>query len=123
MPKLHIPALKEGITLAEDWKFDLHIETRNTSLIALVLGREPTGTEMWGRFNPSSRAYEGKLDGPFRFSLPAGTELIVDRIYIRQGAKDFDSVTFRVKSSPDERTKKARFWVTLDDANKIEMTS
>jgi len=65
-------------------------------------------------------------------TLAAGTELVVERIYIRQGAEGFDSVTFRIGNSDDPRfTKekqaearlkkggKIRFWVGLHDANEI----
>lgn len=43
-------------------------------------------------------------------TLPAGEELSVDRVYIRQGAADFSSVSFRYPE------KKARFFVSLADA-------
>ncbi len=45
-------------------------------------------------------------------SLPAGTVLMVDRIYIRQGREDWSSVTFKVP--------KGRFWAKLDEVNNME---
>lgn len=51
--------------------------------------------------------------------LPLGTCLAIDRIYIRKNRPNFDSITFRVISSPDKKLEKARFWVRLADANKI----
>jgi hypothetical protein len=66
-------------------------------------------------------------------TLPAGTILSVDRIYIRKGASDFSSITFYAKSlgeiqrqtsrwSRDQKPKKKkslRFWAKLEDCNKI----
>ena len=45
--------------------------------------------------------------------------LSVDRIFIRNGMPDYDSVTFRIRSHPEQKKLKGRFWVKLDDANKI----
>jgi len=56
---------------------------------------------------------------PLRFILPAETRLVVDRIYVRKGAPDYASVTFRIKSSPQKELNKKRFFVSLSDANKI----
>lgn len=51
--------------------------------------------------------------------LPRQTCLIIDRIYIRKGSPDYDSITFRIAECPDKKLVKARFWVKLRDANKI----
>ncbi|MNV33655.1 hypothetical protein D3C71_1250320 [compost metagenome] len=64
-------------------------------------------------------------------TIVAGTELQLDRIYVRKGKEDFSSLSFMVVSSPDKRlspnpatkgfTKgKKRFWAKLDDCNRIE---
>lgn len=63
-------------------------------------------------------------------TLPAGTILAIDRIYIRKGSKDFSSITFFAKNlgkvvttnrySTKAKTKTAfRFWSKLHDCNKI----
>lgn len=53
-------------------------------------------------------------------TLPAGQQLAFARIYIRQGGTAFNSVTFRTtKSGPDKLFHSKRFWVKLQDANKI----
>lgn len=62
--------------------------------------------------------------------LPPGTIIIVDRIYVRQGAKGFDSVSFRCESIPDIagaadwgkpglRKTVGRFWAKLEDVNRV----
>lgn len=54
-------------------------------------------------------------------TLKKGTILTIDRIYIRKGAKDYDSISFRINKSNEPRFKKKgiRFWVKLDEANNI----
>lgn len=62
-------------------------------------------------------------------TLPEGTVLTVDRYYIRSGANDFDSITFRLPKPTGRRKKgdpvppSGRFWVKLRDANTIEFES
>jgi hypothetical protein len=70
----------------------------------------------------------GRLKGgqSTTLTLPEGTILTPDRYYIRQGANGFDSVTFRLQKPDGKQPKGApkpptgRFWVKLDDANRIE---
>lgn len=125
--RLYIPALKDELTVAADWKFSLYLEQRNSSLITLVEGHD-LDWEFWDK--AIKYAYRNWIwiptdeyakRYPCDFKIPAGSVLIVDRIYIRKGAKEFDSLTFRVKSSPDERLTKCRFWAKLSDVNTMEV--
>lgn len=54
-------------------------------------------------------------------TLPAGTVLTIDRIYIRKGASDFDSISFFLDGAKLPGRKgihsRVRFWVKLDDVN------
>ncbi len=69
-------------------------------------------------------------EGFWNVTLPAGTVLSIDRIYIRKGVGDFDSVTFFIKDCPDKSLapKKmkgkfvgsSRFWTKLHFANQID---
>lgn len=67
------------------------------------------------------------LDG-VRFTLTKGTELKIDRIYVRKGKSDYSSLTFNVVNTThpflvDKKGKKKgklRFWATLDDVNQIQ---
>lgn len=140
--KLYIPQLGDELKLAADWTFDLYGEIRNTTLFE-VLGIEyPKHEEVeerkpgyWPRTRP----------GKAQITLPAGKVLKIDRIYIRKGQNDFNSVTFLLKG---EKTKAAvktgksrwtengvsrestwtykvpakgvRFWAKLADVNTIE---
>lgn len=104
MPKsMHIPKIGEVFELAEPWTFTLHDESRNSSLIDMVgkrnRNRLPSNPQTW------------------QVTLPAGFELKVVRVYIRQNQAAFNSVTFTCPYNG----KRVRFWVKLDDANKIVM--
>lgn len=64
--------------------------------------------------------------------LDAGTILRVDRIYIRKGIGEYDSLTFCIDDCPDKElvTKKKggtaarqiRFWARLDNVNTMDCT-
>jgi hypothetical protein len=92
--RLHVPTIGDCLRLTADWTFTLWNERRN-----------------WAFINVMGLPHVREL----RHTLPAGTVLKVGRVYIRGNQRDFDSITFRVVG-----TKKARFWVKLDDANTIE---
>lgn len=71
-------------------------------------------------------------------TLPAGTTLKVDRIYIRKGVRDYSSVTFFAKDLGEttvkhsrwvssnavaKKIKSQRFWAKLADCNNIEFVA
>lgn len=68
-----------------------------------------------------SYAATNSKDTPYiECTLPKGTQLKFDRIYIRQGSQAFNSITFRTtKNCPDKRFASRRFWVKLQEANEI----
>lgn len=110
MPKLYIPALRDQLRLTKDWTFTMPERHVDYTLTEWLHGAEP---HWW------ADAVKGHVGDPFsRNTIPAGTVLSVDRIYIRQGAKDFDSITFRIKKEGSKAG--CRFWVPLDQANTIE---
>ena len=74
--KLFVPPLGTVVTLSKVWHFELHNEHRNHTLFDHF---KVTAT----RTLQSIKA-----------SLPKGSKLKIDRYYIRQGLKDFDSVSF-----------------------------
>lgn len=189
--KFYVPELGDTITLAEDFTFTLHAESRNKDLAAAfghyeVYNRgaifidesvlppmrdpdydlkypdqnDPQFKDWLGRIdgNKLNKAYKqaeadcleykkyfedleihrqeaAKIGKPsIQVTLPKGTELIVDRIYIRKGASDYSSITFRTTSLGSanvpnssyrkSKTKKSlRFWVKLQECNTIVFES
>jgi hypothetical protein len=87
--KLNIPALGTKIMLLEDWRFTLYHEYRNSTLI------EALGIKFSGWRENRGLATSAAC-------VPKGTVLTIDRIYIRKGAADFNSVTFTI---PKMKTK------------------
>lgn len=113
MPReLFIPSISTVLTLAEPWTFMVYDEYRNHDLVRMT-GLQNSHLNGIG---PWRRAREAGY-----YTLPAGTQLAVDRIYIKKGAPDFDSMTFRV-GDPTQLTKQKkpkviRFWAKLRDVN------
>ena len=110
--RLLIPPLGTELELTEPWTFTLHGEHRNDKLAEKL---RIAWTETIGQHPNGYR----KVDRHAEVTLPAGTVLRVDRIYIRSGAGDFDSVTFRL--NPRRRkVLTGRFWAKLADVNRLE---
>ena len=142
--KLFIPNLDTLMILSEDWTFKLIFEDRNASMFKALGGKqtglwcdspndfdwsEPMPIIEWQRAMSEEdlkNAYQSfratnAEDKPFvRVTLPKGTQLKIDRIYIRRGSESFSSVTFRTtKICPDVRFKSKRFWAKLQEVNQI----
>jgi hypothetical protein len=145
--KLCIPNLGTIMVLAEDWTFKLYFESRNSTLLNVFGAKkkywyrreslkpedfedgevpdcieyEPAMSEEELESAYKSYKATNKTDNPFiRVTLLKGTQLKVDRIYIRQGGESFASVTFRTtKVGPEKKYAGKRFWVKLRDANEI----
>ena len=116
--KLFIPAVSYRIRLAQDWHFSLYHEDRNDTLLRRVSEEAAVGGSYSDHY----------VDGDYHkglkhtaATLPMGTLLEVDRVYVRtankakSGALDYDSVTFKVIGGG-----KVRFWTKLADVNNIE---
>jgi len=121
--RLFVPPLKTVLRLASPWSFDLHHEHRNKKLFA-ALGLKFIDMQEWRaiEYERTGDRYLGvrTLPPPERVRLPRGTVLVVDRIYIRNGAEDFDSITFRVAECSKLKGK-PRFWAKLADCNRMNV--
>lgn len=97
--KMYIPRLGDQVKLTAEWSFTMYHESRNLEMLRAA-GIECI--EYWGGFTP--------------WKFPEGTVLKIERIYIRKGARDYDSVTFRLVG----KGVKGRFWAKLDEVNTME---
>lgn len=121
MRTLFIPACGDRITLTADWEFLLYLEHRNTKFAEARNLIQPLTGSRWTRDVWEGESYRsGYRKVPA--SLPKGTVLEVDRVYLRQHSKsatdesnDFDSITWKVVGQ-----KHGRFWTKLADANQIQ---
>ena len=135
--KMYIPRLGDQIRLTKAWDFALYNESRNMSLLE-VLGDTRKQAYPWSHSPVEMTGVTA--------TIPEGTILKIDRIYIRKGNEEFDSVSFtwpgmRTRTRIEERTvtnytgsntietsvikekipaRPVRFWAKLDDVNKIE---
>lgn len=76
----------------------------------------PLQQEAQKRFEKFSNNKDLRAEGNnvwITHTLPKGSVLTVDRIYIRKGAADFDSISFWLVGS------KLKFWARLDNVNEI----
>ncbi len=94
---MYIPTIGDEVTLASDWTFLLFYEYRNAAMIKFIF----PGTEFKYRdmVLPSGEMPE-YLEPIARVLLPMGAVLKVDRIYIRKGKGEYDSVTLILQSVP-----------------------
>lgn len=137
--KLMMPTVGSKLKLLEPWTFCLFHERRNDSL-GIRLGLNPN-TFGYGKFVFDDKHVQRSVYAVSNVTLPAGTTLKVERIYIKRGSSDYDSLTFTVQSCPIQlnevectslfkisnpdsgrtnRNSKPRFWVKLYDANSIQ---
>ena len=117
--RVFIPTIGTVFVLAADWEFPLQEESRNHKF----------SKEFRLGYREWARTHNG--EPPARddwVTLPAGTVLRVDRIYIRKGGadiKEYDSVTFwcntHVKPAEGRKLKRGRFWAKLADVNQMEV--
>lgn len=103
MTRLFIPQIGNELKLISNWDCKVFGDSLNSTVFKAL--------------NIESSAYNGKnVD----ITFPKGTVLKVDRLYVRAPASSYDSITFRITSCPMKALNKARFFVKLMDANKIE---
>jgi len=106
--RMFIPTVGTEFKLSEDWVFDLFHEYRNEKLMEhfKLLERSESGYSVYN----SRESTE--------VTLPKGTIIKIDRIYVKKGNGAYDSVTVYAQIAGEKR--KRRFWVKLNDFNQIE---
>lgn len=97
-----IPTIGTEIELLQDWTFGLYQESRNSDLLYTLPAKDPQYPNLYDELNYAPHAqntyplYSNICAGPY--TLKQGTILVVDRIYIRKGFPDFDSLSFRIQN-------------------------
>jgi hypothetical protein len=133
MAKLFVPYCGDLLTLTANWEFTLHWEGRNGAMWKALGVEDEDGDFSWrihdevkvaietlgGRVN---RSTQYNHEATLKVSLPEGTVLKVDRVYVRNGnSADFNSLTFRIMECGDPRLVRKRFWARLHDVNAMEI--
>lgn len=125
--KLFIPTIGTRLVLAEPWTFHLHDEYRNEKFYKAFHGEIKRTNEHWSDCRGNSSPVETPTHWhkthdkpqPIETTLPKGSVIEVDRLYLRKGAGEFDSLTFRLISGVPKV--KGRFWAKLNEVNNIEV--
>lgn len=140
--KLYIPRLGDTLKLTSPWSFELMMQEKNESVWKLFgLPWDASEENIWNQrdfsydvckkhkliVKPKDGYHAGTGFHATQLyykmlTLPVGARLKVDRIYIRKGSPEFDSVTFSIVKNtiPNFTSGKARFWTSLDDTNNIK---
>lgn len=110
------------------WYNQTHPSTEVEVEFQKRVGTTPEPSKRWVYADGSQRVWNApEREEGTEVTLPAGTTLKVDRIYIRKGVGDYDSLTFfathipgvtDVKRGPFAK-RKPRFWAKLGDVNRI----
>ncbi len=104
--KFNIPPIGYKLTVAAPWTVDIHTEYRNGTMMSWLTTIDPSIAQNW-MYNDVNTV-----------TIPAGLNLTVDRIYIRKGSSDFDSISFNVRGIKGFGL--VRFWVKLDQLQTLE---
>lgn len=78
-----------------------------------VFNRHLSGNDLIECSNEDLYEYMPKV------TLPIGSVIYVDRVYIKKGMSDYSSITFRIENFPAKK-KSSRFWVKLYDTRNIK---
>jgi hypothetical protein len=120
MARLFIPAIGDRITLTKPWDFKLYLEHRNISFAEAEGHSLPPNTR-WSVYVPG-----GHQLATVDHTLPPGTVLECDRIYIKTTSKSaatpedsYDSLTWKVVVN-GKPVRNRRFWVKLSDCSTLE---
>lgn len=138
---LFIPEIGDAVVLAQDWTFSLYVEGRNSSLWNALPFPKIRDNEWWisdyNRMDPARKAELEAAGITFTrtvthtsawgdevhhkafatVTLPKGTILTTDRIYIRKGISEYSSITFLIRETSIPHKGKIRFWAKLADVN------
>lgn len=148
--QFYVPSIGDQIRLLENWQLRLFAESRNTDFITRILGYGNVASTCWEAGNKlvddlksvnydidklpkkslvtvrrGSSQYRGGwgANGDYIVGvLPRGLVLTINRIYIRQGKSDYDSITFSVPQKLNNEFKGVygRFWAKLSDVNRLQ---
>jgi hypothetical protein len=143
--RFFIPSIGDTFQIESPWTFKLFNEYRNEALISgmkfdsnehleLIRNASMFHDQNYNAiYNKDEEIYREYLrlwalaeNFHWRVTLPVGDILKIDRIYIRKGAEDFDSVSFFLTKTTETRMSKVkgkkRFWAKLEDVNQLEVT-
>lgn len=119
--QLYIPVCGDRLQLVRPWTFSLVFERRNIQFAEAIGALPKILPRPWWRedcFDKELNEYK-----QHEVTLPAGTILSCDRVYIRQTMRQnkdsYDSITWRAYY-PNKVKSIGRFWANMPDCFKIQ---
>lgn len=125
--KLFVPACGDRIILSKPWTFTLYMESRNLKFAHAHGLVSKEDTTRWGLYeDPPPGQRHSRVLKRAQLTLPKGTVLECDRVYIRtfnkakvQNENDYDSLTWKVIKD-GKPAKNQRFWAKLVDCLDVQ---
>lgn len=146
--RMFIPEIGTRIVLESDWTFMLHDEHRNEGVLKMLMAQDPDlaetlttrraeAHERWARAREARTATADEIRAlgeamhaarNTQVTLPAGSELSIDRIYIRRGVSEYSSITFNLTRTTHAAFQgkgkgRKRFWAKLAEVNQMEIAA
>lgn len=112
--RLMVPTIGDTFELLEDWTFKLYREGRNGDF-----AQKSPGVNWQEYASIDLPRYGQHAIAGMNITLPAGTLLKLDRIYIRKGMSEYDSLTFWCNTKDKKPQFKGRFCARLSDCNNM----
>lgn len=119
MKQFYMPSLGDTMTLATDWEVVIANDRRNRSLAEWAgVCAVPSGSYSYYPLGPArNMGYAALRNVTATVTIPKGTVLRIDRIYLRKDKPTFNSLTFWAQI-PGVK-KKVRFFASLSDVNRM----
>lgn len=124
--KVFVPTIGSELVLSKACPVTIYSEQRNSAFLK-AMGIKMDNSHISTRHENLTVENQSLVDKyhanislkAVSITIPAGTILKVNRIYVRQGAEDFDSMTFFCVGGMN--FPKGRFWLKLSDVNNFNI--
>lgn len=128
--KLFLPTIGSRLVLSKPWTFRLKDEYKNTNFWTAIHGA-PVRQSRWYGYDPITgnkstspvkttlcdRQETYATAPPILTTLPKGTTLIIEQIFIRKGMREYDAVSFRIPKGGSSGLPASKFLVPLKEVN------
>ena len=126
--KLFIPTVGTHLTLFKAWTFKLKDDYRNVKFWKTIHNADPDHSIYYYGYDPITnmritnpiqtsfcQTIAQKISDPITTTLPKGTTLVIEKVFIKRKYRDQDSIFFKVIDSSNVFI--GRFFVSLNQIN------
>jgi hypothetical protein len=127
--KLFLPTIGSRLVLSKPWTFKLKDDGSNEKWWTAVHGAPPAHQSYWYGYDPTGKKITSPVEtpdcyreahtqaAPIPTTLPRGTTLMVEQVYIRKGLREFDSLILKVPKGDASGVPTGKFNVPLREIN------